>query len=344
MKSLVLTSRDVVELAEVPIPEVTDPNAIRVRVTATSICGSDIHLAAGHLTDELGFALGHEWVGVVDAVGSDVRSFAVGDRVTGPAAPWCGNCEMCSSGQPQRCLRGGVHGSGEFMGNLGGTQSEFLIVPWADNCVIQVPETVSDEAALTIGDVLSTGWTGVRHVLRPHLDTIVVIGCGPVGLSAVMAAKAEGVTTIITVDRVQKRLDLAGELGATHTFVSGEDTAQAILAEFAHGVPAVVDAAGVQGSFDLAQAVLGVGSSWAILGIPGTPITLDMTGLLMRNVSLWTGLGDLTQLAKIRDQITSGVIDPTPMFTHRISLDEAPAMYKRMAAGDTSVIKVLVHI
>lgn len=342
MKSVVLTARDVVELVDRPIPELTDPHAIRVRVSATSICGSDIHLAAGHLTDELGFALGHEWVGVVDAVGASINTLAVGDRVTGPAAPWCGACEMCSAGQSQRCVRGGVHGSGAFMGNLGGTQSEYLIVPWADNCVIQVSETVSDEAALTIGDVLSTGWTGVRHVLRPHLDTIVVIGCGPVGLSAVMAAKAEGVTTIIAVDRVQKRLDLALQLGATHTFVSGDDTAQAILAEFAHGVPAVVDAAGVQGSFDLAQAILGVGSSWAILGIPGTPITLDMTGLLMRNVSMWTGLGDLTHMSEIRDLIISGAVDPSPLFTHRIALDEAPAMYQRMASGDTSVVKVLV--
>ena len=102
MKSVVLTARDVVELVDRPIPELTDPHAIRVRVSATSICGSDIHLAAGHLTDELGFALGHEWVGVVDAVGASISTLAVGDRVTGPAAPWCGACEMCSAGQSQR--------------------------------------------------------------------------------------------------------------------------------------------------------------------------------------------------------------------------------------------------
>lgn len=344
MKSLLLTARDVVELVDVPIPQVTDPNSMRVRVTATSICGSDIHLAAGHMTPEIGFALGHEWVGVVDAIGANVTGFAVGDRASGPPAPWCGTCEMCAAGQSQRCLRGGVHGSGEFMGNLGGTQSEYLIVPWADNACIHLPDSLSDAAALTIGDVLSTGWTGVRHVLRPNLDTIVVIGCGPIGLSAVIAARAEGIANIVAVDRVQNRLDLAGKLGATHTFVSGDDTAAAIMTAFPAGVPAVVDAAGAQGSFDLAQAILGVGSSWAILGIASAPITLDMFGLFMRNVSIWTGMGDLTHMNEIRDLVAAGKIDPTPLFTDTISLDEAPAMYQRMASGDTSVIKVLVNV
>lgn len=342
MKSLVLTARNVVEILDRPIPEVTDPNSMRVRVTATSICGSDIHLAAGHMTPEIGFPLGHEWVGIVDEVGANVTSFTVGDRATGPAAPWCGACGLCLAGQPQRCLRGGVHGSGSFMGDLGGTQSEYLIVPWADNGAIHIPESMSDEAALTIGDVLSTGWSGVQRVLSPGLDTIVVIGCGPVGLSAIMAAKAAGLANIVGVDPIAKRLEVARQVGATHTLTAGSDAEAEIQALFPAGIPAIVDAAGVQGSFNLAQAVLGIGSRWAILGIPAAPMTVDFTGLLMRNVSIWTGMGDLRHMAEIRDLITAGTIDPTPIYTDRIALDDAVAMYARMASGDTSIIKVLV--
>lgn len=344
MKSVILAERDVVELRDVPVPEVTDPHSMRVRVTATSICGSDIHLVAGHMTPEIGFPLGHEWVGVVDEVGSNVTEFAVGDRATGPAAPWCGRCEMCTVGQPQRCLHGGVHGSGSFMGNLGGTQSEYLIVPWADNAAIHIPDVMTDEEALVIGDVLSTGWSGVERAATEQTDVIVVIGCGPVGLSAIMAARARGITNIVGVDRITKRLDVARALGATHTFVSSETTGEDIRAAFPQGVPAVVDAAGVQGSFDLAVSILAIGGKWAILGIPAAPITVDFTSLLMRNISLWTGMGDLRHMNEIRDLITAGVIDPTPIYTDRITLNDAVTMYGRMATGDPDIIKVLVQV
>lgn len=344
MKSLILAARDVVELQDRSVPELTDPHSIRVRVIATSICGSDIHLVAGHMTPEIGFALGHEWVGIVEAVGENVKLFSIGDRATGPAAPWCGSCSMCSKGQPQRCVRGGVHGSGEFMGDLGGTQSEYLIVPWADNGCIHIPDTMSDEQALTIGDVLSTGWTAVRNVKQADAGVIVIVGCGPVGLSAVLAAKAEGFKEIIAIDRIEKRLEIAKELGATHSLLSDEHTLEKLTELFPHGVPAVVDAAGVQGSLDLDAAVVAIGGRIGVLGIPARPLTVDFGALLMKNVTIWTGLGDLTHMTEIRDLITEGAIDPTPIFTHHIPLDEAVEMYKRMAGGDPSVVKTLVTI
>lgn len=344
MKSVILAERDVVELQERPKPKLVNPTDVLVRVTATSVCGSDLHLAAGHLTPELGFALGHEWVGVVEERGQSVTSIHVGDRVAGPAAPWCGACELCVAGQPQRCPRGGILGSGQMMGGLGGTQSEFLVVPWADSTLVVVPEEVTDRQALTAGDVLSTGWTGVRQAWRDGTNHIVIIGCGPVGLSAIIAAKHMGAASVIAIDRVPERLDVARTLGATHTLLACDSTGQDLDALLPQGATGVVDAAGTQGSFDLAARVVSIGGRLAILGIPAGPLQVKLNDLLMKNVTLWTGLGDLSHMPDIMKLIAQGAIDPTPMFSHDISLDDVPAMYRRMASGDPNVVKVFVHI
>jgi alcohol dehydrogenase len=344
VKALTLTATNRVEFLEVPIPELTDPHSLRVRVIATSICGSDLHLAAGHLTPEIGFALGHEWVGIVDEVGANVRSFTVGDRVVGPAAVWCGSCELCSRGQEQRCAEGGVFGSGKGMGNLGGAQSEYLIAPWAENTVVRVPEGVSDAQALSVGDVLSTGWTAVRQVVSENATDLLVIGCGPVGLSAIHTASAAGVAKIVGVDRLPARLEAARQLGATHTVLAGDD----VLTELRQVLPgrtlSVIDAVGTQESLDLACSLAGIGARIAVLGIPSHALTVDMAGLLMRNVTLWTGLGDLGHMSELLEKIARGELDPTPMFSHTVTLAEVPAYYELLAAGDPSIVKVFVSM
>ncbi len=342
MKSVIFAERDRVELREVPTPELADPNGIRVRVTATSICGSDLHLVAGHVTPEVGYALGHEWVGIVDEVGANVTKHSVGDRVTGPAAPWCGSCDLCLRGQAQRCRRGGVHGSGEMMGNLGGTQSEYLVVPWADNAVIAVPPTVSDAAALVVGDALCTGWTAVRHVMSNSPEVLVVIGCGPVGLSAIMTAVASGVPEVIAVDRVAERLAVAEKVGATRTFLADDAGKNQLRELYPEGVPAVVDAAGTQGSLDLASDIIGIGGLMGNLGIPAHPLTVNFGALMLKNPTLWTGLGDLTHMSEAIDLVASGKIDPLPIFSHTIDLGGVAEMYARMASGEPGILKVLV--
>lgn len=344
MKSLFLVEKNVVELREVPVPEIDHPDSIRVRVTVTTICGGDIHLVAGLIIPEVGFSIGHEWVGVVDAVGANVTSVKVGDRVTGPAAPYCGHCAMCERGQIQACLNGGVHGNGTTMGHLDGAQAEYMIVPWANSCVLRLPDSINDETAIVIGDILSTGWTAVRDVKKAGHDTIVVIGCGPVGLSSVMTAKAEGFTNIIAVDRADTRLTVARQLGATHTVVADTGAGSAINAIAPGGVLGVVDAAGVQGSLDLATEIIGVGGRIAILGIPGAPLSVNIASLLMRNVTVWTGLGDLSLMPAALELLTSGTVDPSPLFTHHIGLDELPAMYETMASGAPEILKVIVRV
>lgn len=344
MQSLFLTEKNVVELREVPIPAIVRADQIRVKVTVTTICGGDIHLVAGLIIPEVGFSIGHEWVGVVDAIGDGVTKFSVGDRVTGPAAPYCGACAMCLRGQIQACLNGGVHGNGQTMGGLDGSQSEYMIIPWADSCVLRLPDSVSDEKAIVIGDILPTGWTAVREVKTDDLDTVVVIGCGPVGLSAIMTARAEGIRSIIAIDRAPSRLDLAKKLGATHAFEADEQTATNIRTVAPDGVLGVIDAAGVQASLDLASDIVAVGGRIAILGIPGAPLNVNVASLLMRNVTVWMGLGDLSLMPKALDLVERGIIDPTALFTDHITHNELPGMYEAMATGAPEILKVIVRV
>jgi alcohol dehydrogenase len=158
------------KLADAPEPTIKAPGDLIVKVTTTTVCGSDVHLLAGHMHTPWGFPLGHEFVGVVHQIGSEVCNFKLGDRVVAPAAPWCGQCNNCRRGQTQVCERGGVFGSGARFGSLGGAHAEYVRVPFADVCVSRIPDGVTDAQALTVGDILTTGWSAVKNEIgRAHV-------------------------------------------------------------------------------------------------------------------------------------------------------------------------------
>ncbi|MEV7646708.1 alcohol dehydrogenase catalytic domain-containing protein [Arthrobacter sp. NPDC089319] len=335
-----------VTVAELPDPELLNPTDALIRVHAAAICGSDLHIRAGHITPETGFPIGHEYVGEIEALGSAVTRFSIGDRVTGPAAPYCRSCEMCQRGQHQLCQRGGILGSGPAMGGLDGAQAELIRVPWADQSLVKVPEEVSDAAAIAVADILSTGWSGVRQARPQPGETLAVFGCGPVGLSAVHTAKRiSAASQVIAVDPVESRRRLARKLGADAVMAPDDATVE-VIRDLTRGVgaAAVVDAAGVQSTMDMACEVVAVGGRIAELGIASQPFTLDFGRLLMKNATIWTGLGDLTRMNELMALVGDGTLDPNPMFTHSCTLDELPAMYDRLAEGDPEIVKVLVTV
>lgn len=342
MRSIVFESLGSVALQELPEPELLAPTDAIVRITATTICGSDLHIVAGHMVPETGFPIGHEWVGVVTRVGEAVTRFAPGQRVTSPPAPWCGTCGTCRRGQIQRCERGGVLGSGPSMGGFGGAQSTSLRVAWADHDLVAVPDEVSDRDALAVADVLCTGWSGVRKSNVEPGGTVVVLGCGPVGLSAVHTAKRlTGAGRVIAVDPVALRRERSLELGADLALAPDDDVAGAIAdLTGGWGAESVVDAAGAQATFDLAAGVVAVGGSIAILGIPARPHQVDFAKLLMKNVTVWTGLGELDRMDPMMRHVAAGLIDPGPLFTHEATLAELPGYYERLAQGDLDIIKI----
>jgi alcohol dehydrogenase len=340
MKALVLEEIGRIVRSTVPDPELQDDNDVILQITGTSICGSDLHLMHGALPSEPPYVLGHEYVGVVQEVGAAVRGVAVGDRVAGPAAPWCGGCTRCRTGNHQACLRGGVFGSGPTFGGLGGAMAELLRVPFAERVLTRIPDGVTDEQALLLGDVLPTGMTAVRHVLPEPGGTLVVIGCGPVGLSAIHTARLFGPAAVIAVDRIAGRLDLAAKLGATHVVDATDDVAT-VVAEVTgqQGATGVVEAVGSPATIGQAISLAGVGGRVAVVGIAPSGVELPLPEMLFKNVTLWTGLGDLSHMDTLMDLTRRGVIDPTPMFTHRAALDDITKAFETFSDPANGAVK-----
>lgn len=343
MRAMFCAAQGSVRLTQVPDPEILAPTDALLRVRATTICGSDLHLVDGHMPTPWGFTLGHEYVGVVVEVGSAVSRVQVGDRVVGPAAPWCSSCPECRRGQIQRCTRGGVFGSGAGWGGLGGAQAEFLRVPWADQVLSTIPEGVGDAQALAVGDVLSTGWTAVRRTVHEPGAAVLVLGCGPVGLSAVHTATLYGPRQIIAVDAVPERLELARTLGATHTLDAGGDVTAAV-AELTDGVGAhsVIEAAGAGAAFATASAAVAIGGSIGVVGIHSAPVELPMSELLFKNAAVWTGLGDLGRMDVLLALISAGRLDPAPMFTHDVPFEHIEDAYRAVVAREAGLVKPLI--
>ncbi|MBU4336430.1 MAG: alcohol dehydrogenase catalytic domain-containing protein, partial [Actinobacteria bacterium] len=317
-------------------------------VRATTVCGSDAHLIAGHLgpVPPEGFPLGHELVGDVVEVGSAVLNLSPGDHVAVPAAPWCGTCARCRAGQIQACLRGGIFGAGPAFGGLGGAQAELVRVPWADTCLSVIPEGVSDAQALTVGDILSTGWTAVREAVSAPGQTLLVFGAGPVGLSAVHTARLHGVARVIAVDTVADRLTLARTLGADHVIDPSSHDVAAVVASLTdgRGAQAVVDAAGVPATIGSWGPVAAVGARVAMVGMPAGPVEMVLGALQMKNISLWTGLGDLGHMDMLLAMIAAGRLDPAPIFTETVPFDGIVTAIGEFIARKPGLVKQLVTV
>src|SRR6476469_6064268 len=203
-----------VAVVEKPDPELEAPDDAIVRIEATGVCGSDLHIYHGRVQIEPGFTIGHEYVGTVTAVGDAVERVAVGDRVLGCFHTACGKCFFCRQGNYHRCLQSRTFGHGATLGSLQGTQADAALVPHADLVLRQVPEGMTDETALFAGDVMGTGFHAVdASGLRPG-DTAAVLGLGPVGLAAVQVARAAGAARVFALDTVPERLEVAASLGA----------------------------------------------------------------------------------------------------------------------------------
>jgi len=348
MRAVVVSAVDTYSLTEVPDPVVDAPTDVLVRVRATTVCGSDAHLIAGHMgpVPPEGFVLGHEFVGDVLAVGSAVQNFTPGQRVVAPAAPWCGTCERCRDGQIQLCLRGGIFGAGPAFGGLGGGQAEVVRVPWGDTCLSHVPDSVTDAQALTVGDILATGWTAVYQAVTAPGQTLVVFGAGPVGLSAVHTARLHGVREVIAVDTVPERLALARRLGADHVIDPSSQDVAAVVSTLTsgRGAAAVVDAAGVPATIASWAAVAAVGARVAMVGIPAGPVEMMLGTLQMKNISLWTGLGDLGHMDMLLAMIAAGRLDPEPIFTETVPFDRIQTSIGEFVARKPGLVKQLVTV
>jgi 2-desacetyl-2-hydroxyethyl bacteriochlorophyllide A dehydrogenase len=330
MRAVTLQGPGEVRVEEVPEPEVGAADEALVRVEASGICGSDLHIYHGRLPVEPGFTIGHEFVGTVLATGDGVGRVAVGDRVLGCFHTACATCAACLRCDYHRCENGRTFGHGAHLGSLQGAQAERLLVPHADMTLRRVPEGVSDEVALFAGDVLGTGFHAIAHAGAGMGDTIAVLGLGPVGLCAVQAAMAAGAARVFAIDSVAQRLEMAERFGAEPLHLTEADPKRAVRAATGgRGVDVAVDAVGDPEPLALAVSlardagtVSGIG---AYSGVGEAPLGLAW----LKGLTLRLGLANvIAHVDRVLALIEAGRLDPAPLVTHRMKLDEAAAAYE----------------
>ncbi len=328
---------------EVPDPEIIDDTDAIVEVRAVTICGTDLHILKGDVpTVEPGRILGHEAVGTVVRTGAAVRTIAEGDRVLVSCITACGRCRYCRIGMFGQCLGGG----GWILGHrVDGTQAEYLRVPFADTSTYKLPEGVADESALMLADILPTSYeVGVLNGKVGPGDTVVVVGAGPIGLSAILSARLFTPSHIVAVDLAPARLEAAKRFGADVVVGPGDDAAAAV-AELTGGLGAdtAIEAVGVPETFELCTRLVRPGGRVANVGVHGRPATLHLEDLWIKNVTITTGLVDTYSTPTLLDMIAAGRLDPTAFITHRFALEEMEAAYETFAnAQDTGALKVVL--
>jgi 2-desacetyl-2-hydroxyethyl bacteriochlorophyllide A dehydrogenase len=329
MRAVTFQAPGEVRLEEKPDPKIRADDDAVVRVEASGICGSDLHIYHGRVPVEKGFTIGHEFVGTVLAAGPDVERVEVGDRVLGCFHTACATCVACLRGDYHRCERGQTFGHGSKLGDLQGAQADQLLVPRANLTLRRVPEGMSNEAALFAGDVMGTGYHSVAHAGIRAGDTVAVLGLGPVGLCAVQAALAAGASRVFAVDSVEQRLQMARQFGASAIHLTDEDPKGAIRAATeGRGVDIVVDAVGDPAPLALAISLVrdagtvsGIG---AYSGRGEVPIGLAW----LKGVTLRLGLANvIAHVDRVLGLMEAGKLDPSPLVTHHMGLDEASDAY-----------------
>jgi 2-desacetyl-2-hydroxyethyl bacteriochlorophyllide A dehydrogenase len=293
------------------------------------VCGSDLHIYHGRVKIEPGFTIGHEYVGTVLAAGDEVRDVAVGDRVLGCFQTACGHCFFCRRGLFHKCDSSRTFGHGAALGSLQGTQADSALVPSADLVLRKVPAGMSDETALFAGDVMGTGYhAAAESGLQPG-DSAAVLGLGPVGLCAVQAALVVGAAHVIAVDTVPERLQMAASFGAKAVHLTEEDPRAAVreLTE-GRGVDACIDAVGDPRALELAIRLTRKCGTIQTIGVYAERCEVHMGLFWIKALKMCSGHANVIgHVDQVLELMSSGRLDPSPLVTHHMSLEDAPEAY-----------------
>jgi len=341
MRAAVYRGPGEIGIEEVPTPEVEGPKEAVVRVTHTAICGSDLWFYRGRSDREVGSRVGHEPMGVVEAVGEGVRSVDPGDRVFAPFVISCGRCEFCRKGLHTSCVNGD---------SWDGAQAEYVHVSEADGTLVRVPDRHADdestlEALLPLTDVMGTGHHAAVSAGVSEGDTAVVVGDGAVGLCGVLAARRLGAERVIAMGHHEDRLDLATAFGATETIAERGEAAVARARELTDGgANHVMECVGAASAMDTAIEVCRPGGTVGYVGVPYgvDEAGLDVFSLFSDNITLRGGVAPVRAYAEaLMADVLGGTLDPSPIFTKTVDLDGVPEGYRAMDERDA--IKVLVR-
>ena len=338
MKAIVYNGKKNVDVENVEDPKIEKSDDIIIKVTSTAICGSDLHLIHGMIPNmPKGFRLGHETMGIVEEVGKDVVKVKKNDRVIIPFPVACGHCCYCEHGHFSQCDNsnpngecGGIFGYSNTFGGYAGGQAEYLRVPYANVGPIIVPEELEDEKVLFLTDVLPTSYWGVDIGGVKRGDTVVVLGCGPIGLTAIKWCILRGANRIIAVDNVGYRLKHAASYKGVETvnFEDYDNTGEYIKEITSGGADVVLEVAGSDDSFHLAWDCARPNAIVTIVALYDKPQLLPLPDMYGKNLVFKTGGVDGCDCNEILKLIEEGKIDTTPLITHRFPLNEIEEAYR----------------
>jgi alcohol dehydrogenase len=319
-----------VRLDERPEPELEAADDAVVAIDATGVCGSDLHIYHGRVKIEPGFVIGHEFVGTVLAAGERVTRVGVGDRVLGCFHSACGTCFFCLRGVYHKCDRMRTFGHGALLGSLQGTQAEQALVPMANMTLRKVPDGISDDVALFAGDVMGTGYHAVLESEVKPGDSVAVLGLGPVGLCVVQAALAAGASPVFAIDSVEQRLEVARSFGAHPIHLHQDDPRETVSrGTEGRGVDGAIDAVGNPAALDLAIRLARKAGVVVAIGVYAERCEVHMGLVWIKALTLKTGHANVIgHVDRVLAMLASGSLDPTPLVTHHMPLDNAPEAYE----------------
>jgi alcohol dehydrogenase len=344
MKALVYQGPGQKSWADKDKPEIQKPTDVIVKITKTTICGTDLHILKGDVpTVDPGRTLGHEGVGVVEAVGAAVENFKPGDAVLISCVTSCGKCANCKRQLYAHCSDGGW-----ILGHLiDGTQAEYVRIPHGDNSLYPIPDGADEEALVMLSDIMPTGLEiGVQYGNVKPGDTIAIIGAGPVGMSVLLTAQFYSPGRIVMIDMDPARLELAKQFGATDTIQVGAEDPVAKILEMTGGlgVDVAIEAVGVPATFDICQKIVSAGGNIANVGVHGTPVQLHIEELWIKNINISMGLVSTNTTPMLLKTLNAGKVNPGKLVTHRFKLDEILEAYEVFGnAAREKAMKVILN-
>lgn len=342
MKALVFHGDHKIALEEKPKPTILKPTDAIVKVIKTTICGTDLGIYKGKNPEvKDGRILGHEGVGIIEEVGDSVSQFKKGDKVLISCVTSCGSCEYCKKQLYSHCKDGGW-----ILGYMiDGVQAEYARIPHADNSLHRIPETIDDEIAVLLSDILPTGHEiGAQYGNVKPGDAIAIVGAGPVGMSVLLTAQFYSPSIIIIVDMDENRLALAKELGATHTINSGkEDAVAGIFKIVPEGVDVAIEAVGIPPTWDICQKIVRPGAHIANVGVHGVKVDFEIEKLWIKNLTITTGLVNTNTTPMLLKAASTNKLDLKKMITHHFSLSEIEHAYQVFLNGaKEKALKIII--
>lgn len=343
MKAYTYIEKGRFALMDKPRPVILEPTDAIVRVTLGSICTSDLHIKHGSVPRAVpGITVGHEMVGVVEEIGSEVKGISVGDRVAVNVETFCGECFFCRHGYVNNCTS--PHGGWALGCRIDGGQTEYVRVPLATQGLNRIPDTVSDEQALFVGDILATGYWAARISEISEEDTVLIIGAGPTGICTLLSVMLKKPGRIIVCEKSEARRAFVAEHYPEVLLTTPEECLAFVMANSSHGgADRVIEVAGAKDTFRLAWQCARPNAIVTVVALYDEPQTLPLPDMYGKNLTFKTGGVDGCDCAEVLGLIEKGLIDTTPLITHRFPLSEIDEAYRIFENREDGVIKVAVY-